>query len=87
MSVTTVHLVFKTHLDVGFTDLAKNVIQQYFDHFIPGALDLATAMRERSWGEALDRYGELGEYARDRKERYDAVGAELAADDLDDTLW
>jgi len=47
MSISTVHLVFKTHLDVGFTDLAKNVVRRYFDHYIPGALDLATAMRER----------------------------------------
>ncbi len=51
MSITTVHLVFKTHLDVGFTDLAKNVIRQYFGHFIPGALDLANAMRERGGAE------------------------------------
>lgn len=25
-----VHLVFKTHLDIGFTDYAANVIQKYF---------------------------------------------------------
>ena len=51
VGITTVHLVFKTHLDVGFTDLAKNVVRHYFDHYIPGALDLATAMRERGGAE------------------------------------
>ena len=47
MAVKTVHLVFKTHLDVGFTDLAADVVRQYFDAFIPGALALAEKMRER----------------------------------------
>jgi len=47
VSIKTVHVVFKTHLDVGFTDLAKNVIQRYFDTFIPGAIGLAATMRER----------------------------------------
>ncbi len=30
MATRTVHVVFKTHLDVGFTDLAANVVRQYF---------------------------------------------------------
>lgn len=44
--VETVHLVFKTHLDLGFTDLAANVLRRYIDDFIPGALKLARTMRE-----------------------------------------
>ncbi|MBN1639714.1 MAG: DUF5054 domain-containing protein, partial [Anaerolineae bacterium] len=47
MTIKTVHLVFKTHLDVGFTDLAAQVVRQYFDSFIPGALALADEMRAR----------------------------------------
>ena len=43
----TIHLVFKTHLDVGFTDYARNVIDTYFEHFIPNALKTAHVMRER----------------------------------------
>ena len=35
----TIHLVFKTHLDIGFTQLAERVRRQYHDVFIPGALD------------------------------------------------
>jgi len=37
----TVHVIFKTHLDVGYTDLAKNVIRKYMDDFIPGAIERA----------------------------------------------
>jgi hypothetical protein len=40
-----IHLVLKTHLDMGFTDLAANVVARYFKHFIPDALALAKATR------------------------------------------
>ncbi|ANE45228.1 hypothetical protein SY83_01540 [Paenibacillus swuensis] len=39
--IETVHVVFKTHLDIGFTDLAENVIQQYVTSFIPKAIETA----------------------------------------------
>jgi len=39
MPASTIHLVFKTHLDIGFTQLAERVRQQYHDVFIPGAID------------------------------------------------
>ena len=42
----TVHLIFKTHLDVGFTDLAANVFRTYCEKYIPQALKLAREMRE-----------------------------------------
>ena len=42
----TVHLIFKTHLDVGFTDLAANVFRTYCEMYIPQALKLAREMRE-----------------------------------------
>ena len=35
----TIHLVFKTHLDIGFTQLAERVRRQYHEVFIPGAID------------------------------------------------
>lgn len=41
MSKTTFHIVFKTHLDIGFTDFARNVEKQYLETFVPRALDLA----------------------------------------------
>ncbi|WP_052488027.1 DUF5054 domain-containing protein [Gordoniibacillus kamchatkensis] len=39
--VKRVHVVFKTHLDLGFTDLAEHVANQYFDRFIPMAMELS----------------------------------------------
>ncbi len=46
--ISKVHLVFKTHLDVGFTDLASQVVKRYFESYIPRALALAKATREES---------------------------------------
>lgn len=37
----TLYLVHKTHLDIGFTDLAANVTRQYLDQFIPAAIERA----------------------------------------------
>lgn len=34
-----IHLIFKTHLDLGFTGYASAVRRQYHDHYIPMALD------------------------------------------------
>src|SRR3569833_1188386 len=34
-----IHLIFKTHLDIGFTDHAANVRTQYHERFIPQAID------------------------------------------------
>jgi hypothetical protein len=42
----TLHVVFKTHLDVGFTDYAAAVRQLYFEHYIPQALRIARRLRE-----------------------------------------
>jgi hypothetical protein len=41
-----IHLVFKTHLDVGFTDYARNVVAQYFERDIPQAIRLAQNLRQ-----------------------------------------
>jgi hypothetical protein len=51
--ITKLHLVFKTHLDLGFTNLANVVYRHYMDDFIPGALQLARTLRER---ESPDRF-------------------------------
>lgn len=47
-----VHLIFKTHLDLGFTDFARTVRKRYLEEFIPKALDLA----EKSRQEGPDRF-------------------------------
>jgi hypothetical protein len=52
-AIDVVHLVFKTHLDVGFTDLAANVMEEYFDRFIPRAIEAARELRRRAGQERL----------------------------------
>ncbi len=42
-----IHLIFKTHLDVGFTDYASVVVNNYFSKYIPASLRMAREMRER----------------------------------------
>lgn len=39
MTHKTIHLVFKTHLDIGFTDHASKVRTQYHERFIPQAIE------------------------------------------------
>jgi len=41
-----IHLIFKTHLDVGFTNYASRVINDYITLHIPSALRVAREMRE-----------------------------------------
>lgn len=38
MTPPTIHLVFKTHLDIGFTDHAAQVRRQYHEQFLPQAI-------------------------------------------------
>ncbi|MGG1678193.1 DUF5054 domain-containing protein [Neobacillus sp. NRS-1170] len=39
--IEVVHVIFKTHLDIGFTDLAEYVTEQYIKSYIPKAIELA----------------------------------------------
>ena len=49
--VSTIHVVFKTHLDIGFTDSAANVTRRYLHEFLPRAIALAEEL-DRRGGEA-----------------------------------
>lgn len=42
-----VYLVFKTHLDVGFTDYASTILDDYLYRYIPAAIELAEELRQR----------------------------------------
>ena len=48
-----IHLIFKTHLDVGFTNYASVVVQSYFTKYIPDALALARQMRQSRQSEGF----------------------------------
>ncbi|MET4158599.1 DUF5054 domain-containing protein [Agromyces sp. PvR057] len=45
--ITTVHVVFKTHLDLGFTDTAANVTDRYVHEYLPRAIELAEELERR----------------------------------------
>lgn len=49
--VTKVYVLFKTHLDVGFTDLSSVVTQRYMDEFIPKAIEVSGKLRADHSGE------------------------------------
>jgi hypothetical protein len=46
-----IHVIFKTHLDIGFTDLASAVTQCYMHGYIPGAITLAQRLRDEGYAE------------------------------------
>lgn len=39
-------LIFKTHLDIGYTDFSKNVVERYINEFIPGAIKLGYELKD-----------------------------------------
>ncbi len=39
--IKKVHVVYKTHLDIGFTDFSENVLNNYVNSFIPKSIQLA----------------------------------------------
>lgn len=51
--VRTVHVVAKTHLDLGFTASAAAVVRRYVDDFFPGAMAVAEELRRRGGTERL----------------------------------
>lgn len=51
--VETVYVVFKTHLDVGFTDLSSVVTERYIREFIPRAVELSEKLAAE---QAQERY-------------------------------
>ncbi len=44
--IKEVLLIFKTHLDIGFTDYAKNVKQKYLESHIPNAIKLGYKLKD-----------------------------------------
>ncbi len=46
MSIKKIIVIFKTHLDIGFTDFSEKVVQKYMGEFIPNSLFVAKQLRE-----------------------------------------
>ncbi len=51
--IKLIHVVFKTHLDIGFTDLASTITKNYINIFLPRAMETARALRELKGKERL----------------------------------
>lgn len=44
--IKEVYVIFKTHLDIGYTDYAENVAKKYFESFIPSAIETGYALKD-----------------------------------------
>ena len=44
--IKKVHVVYKTHLDIGFTNTGKNVLQKYAEEYIPRSVKLALELNK-----------------------------------------
>lgn len=47
MDIRKVHVIFKTHLDIGFTDFASSVLDHYLHRFFPQALKTAQEANQK----------------------------------------
>lgn len=83
-AVKRVLVVFKCHLDIGFTDTQANVMRTYFDQYYPRAITVAETLRQNG---GLPRYTwttgswllyeyleQAGKEARERIEKAIAAG-------------
>ena len=45
--IKKVYVVYKTHLDIGFTDMGKNVLNRYINEHIPHSVSLAKKLNTK----------------------------------------
>ena len=66
-AIKKVYVVYKTHLDIGFTDMARNVLEHYVNDYIPRSLALARALN----GEGAKKFiWTMGSYLIDYNLKY-----------------
>ena len=41
-----IFVIFKTHLDIGFTDYSKNILQKYITQYIPDAIKVGYELKD-----------------------------------------
>ncbi len=46
MKKKDVLVIFKTHLDIGFTDYSENIVRNYLDKFIPNAIKVGYELKD-----------------------------------------
>ena len=95
-AVTSVHLVYMTHLDLGFTDTTRNVCDKYFDSYFPLAFKTAADLRARGgperfrWTEfswLIQEYLDGGAGCAHRDRSPEEVSSMEAAIANDDVIW
>ena len=75
----TIHVVFKTHLDIGFTDFASNVVQKYLNEYIPKAIETARILEKEEKQKFIWTTGSwiISEYLRkstpDKREKLESA--------------
>ena len=45
MNINKIIVLFKTHLDIGFTDFSANVTKKYINEFIPNSISVANELK------------------------------------------
>ena len=95
-NITSVHLVYMTHLDLGFTDTTRNVCDEYFDSFFPAAFKTAADLRARGgverfrWTEfpwLIQEYLDGGARCSHTSRTREQVAAMEEAIKQDDVIW
>ena len=46
MKQKEIFILFKTHLDIGFTDYSKNIIEKYINQYIPNAISIGYELKD-----------------------------------------
>ncbi len=70
MNKKTVLVIFKTHLDIGFTDYSANVIDNYLHKFIPNAIKVGYELKDT---DTPFRWS-VGSWLIDRALKHDTTG-------------
>lgn len=63
-------IIFKTHLDIGFTDYSNNIIQKYLTQYIPNAIKIGYELKDSQTPFAWT----VGSWLIDQALKYDTTG-------------
>lgn len=98
--IKQVLVIFKTHLDIGFTDLAENILNKYLNEYIPNAIRVGNELKGTknpfiwtvgSWlvWQALmhDKDGQVEKAIRDGILRWHALPFTTHTELMDPTLF
>jgi hypothetical protein len=95
-SVSKVHVVYMTHLDVGFTNTSRNICDLYFDTYFPRAWNTSAVLRQRGgveqyqWTEfpwLIQEYLDGAVQCAHRPRTAEEVSLMEAAIGRDDIIW